>query len=135
MFSFIKHHAENQLVGDYAKKLNIKPPSIDQETMKLSGGNQQKVVLARWLCARPKVLILDEPTQGIDVGAKREIYLLINELVKQGLAILMISSELPEILAMSDRVLVMHRGRITGEFLQRDASPEKVLACATGFVG
>ncbi|MCU0644435.1 MAG: sugar ABC transporter ATP-binding protein [bacterium] len=135
MFSLIKHRAENQLVRAYAKKLNIKTPTIDQETMKLSGGNQQKVVLARWLCAKPKVLILDEPTQGIDVGAKREIYLLINELVKQGLAILMISSELPEILAMSDRVLVMHRGRISGEFLQRDASPEKVLACATGFAG
>ena len=135
VFTFINHRTENQLVGDYAEKLNIKTPTIDQETMKLSGGNQQKVVLARWLCAKPKVLILDEPTQGIDVGAKREIYLLINELVKQGLAILMISSELPEILAMSDRVLVMHRGRITGEFFKQEASPEKVLACATGSPG
>jgi ribose transport system ATP-binding protein len=135
VFTFIKHHAEKQLVEEYAKKLNIKTPTIDQEALKLSGGNQQKVVLARWLCAKPKVLILDEPTQGIDVGAKQEIYLLINELVKQGLAILMISSEMPEILAMSDRVLVMHRGKITGEFSKQDASPEKVLACATGFVG
>jgi ribose transport system ATP-binding protein len=135
VFTFIKHRTEKQLVVEYTKKLNIKTPTIDQEALKLSGGNQQKVVLARWLCAKPKVLILDEPTQGIDVGAKQEIYLLINELVKQGLAILMISSELPEILAMSDRVLVMHRGRINGEFSKQDASPEKVLACATGFVG
>lgn len=134
MSTFIKHHAEKQLVKDYIEKLNIKTPTIDQETKKLSGGNQQKVVLARWLCSKPKVLILDEPTQGIDVGAKREIYLLIHELVSQGLAILMISSELPEILAMSDRVLVMHRGKITGEFSKEEASPEKVLACATGFV-
>jgi ribose transport system ATP-binding protein len=135
MFTFIKHRIEKQLVGEYTKKLNIKTPTIDQETLKLSGGNQQKVVLARWLCAKPKVLILDEPTQGIDVGAKQEIYLLINDLVKQGLAILMISSELPEILGMSDRVLVMHRGRIAGEFTQKQATAEKVLACAAGLVG
>jgi len=132
LFTFIKHHAENQLVEDYIKKLNIKTPTFDQETMKLSGGNQQKVVLARWLCAKPKVLILDEPTQGIDVGARQEIYLLINELVKQGLAILMISSELPEILGMSDRVLVMHRGRITGQFSKSEATPENVMECAIG---
>lgn len=134
-FSFIKHRTENRLADDYAKKMNIKTPTLDQEAKKLSGGNQQKIVLARWLAAKPKILILDEPTQGIDVGARREIYLLIHELVKQGLAILLISSELPEVLAMSDRLLVMHRGRITGEFLQGEASPEKVLACATGFEG
>lgn len=132
MFTFIKHRTEKRLVEEYAEKLNIKTPTIDQETLKLSGGNQQKVVLARWLCAKPKVLILDEPTQGIDVGAKQEIYLLINELVKQGLAILMISSELPEILGMSDRVLVMHRGRITGQFSKNEATPENVMECAIG---
>jgi len=132
VFSFIKHHSERQTVENYIAKLNIKTPNLDQETLKLSGGNQQKVVIARWLCAKPKVLILDEPTQGIDIGAKREIYLLINELVKQGLSILMISSELPEILAMCDRILVMHRGRITGEFSKNEATPENVMACATG---
>jgi len=134
VFSFVKHHSEKQTVESYIEKLNIKTPNLDQEALKLSGGNQQKVVIARWLCAKPKVLILDEPTQGIDVGAKREIYLLINELVKQGLAILMISSELPEILAMSDRILVMHRGRITGEFSKNEATPENVMACAAGLV-
>ncbi len=98
----------------------------------LSGGNQQKVVLGKWLLTNPKVLFLDEPTRGIDVGAKQEIYAEINELAKQGLAIVMVSSELPEVLGLSDRVLVLHEGRLTGEFTKIEATPEKVMMAATG---
>ena len=98
----------------------------------LSGGNQQKVVLGKWLLTEPKVLFLDEPTRGIDVGAKQEIYAEINELAKQGLAIVLVSSELPEILGLSDRVIVLHEGRVTGEFTREQATPEKVMMAATG---
>jgi D-xylose transport system ATP-binding protein len=98
----------------------------------LSGGNQQKVVLGKWLLTQPKVLFLDEPTRGIDVGAKQEIYSEINKLAKEGLAIVLVSSELPEVLGLSDRVMVLHEGRVTGEFLRKDATPEKVMAAATG---
>lgn len=98
----------------------------------LSGGNQQKVVLGKWLLTNPKVLFLDEPTRGIDVGAKQEIYAEINKLAEQGLAIVLVSSELPEVLGLSDRVMVLHEGRVTGEFVRNDATPEKVMAAATG---
>jgi ABC-type sugar transport system ATPase subunit len=98
----------------------------------LSGGNQQKVVLAKWLALRPRVLILDEPTRGIDVGAKAEIHTLMNQLAKDGVGILMISSDLPEVLGVSDRILVMHEGAIAGEFSRREASPDKIMLCATG---
>jgi ribose transport system ATP-binding protein len=98
----------------------------------LSGGNQQKVVLAKWLCTDADILIFDEPTRGIDVGAKAEIYQLINQLAARGVAILMISSELPEIVGMSDRILVMHAGRIAGEFRAAEATQEKLLAAALG---
>ncbi len=98
----------------------------------LSGGNQQKVVLAKWLFTRSKVLIFDEPTRGIDVGAKAEIYQLMNRLAEQGVAILMISSELPEVLGMSDRILVMHQGRIAGELSREEATQEHVMHLATG---
>lgn len=98
----------------------------------LSGGNQQKVVLGKWLLTNPKVLFLDEPTRGIDVGAKQEIYAEINKLAEQGLAIVLVSSELPEVLGLSDRVMVLHEGRVTGEFVRADATPEKVMAAATG---
>ncbi|MCA1555657.1 MAG: ATP-binding cassette domain-containing protein, partial [Acidobacteria bacterium] len=98
----------------------------------LSGGNQQKVVLAKWLLTNPRVLFLDEPTRGIDVGAKQEIYAQINTLAKSGLAIVLVSSELPEVLGLSDRVLVLHEGRVTGEFTRNNATPEKVMSCATG---
>ena len=98
----------------------------------LSGGNQQKVVLAKWLLTNPKVLFLDEPTRGIDVGAKQEIYSYINNLAKEGLAIVLVSSELPEVLGLSDRVLVLHEGRLTGEFTRQEATAEKVMAAATG---
>lgn len=98
----------------------------------LSGGNQQKVVLGKWLLTNPKVLFLDEPTRGIDVGAKQEIYGEINRLAKKGLAIVLVSSELPEVLGLSDRVIVLHEGKVTGEFVRQDATPEKVMAAATG---
>ena len=95
----------------------------------LSGGNQQKVLLAKWMFADPDILILDEPTRGIDVGAKYEIYCIINELVASGKSVIMISSELPEVLGMSDRIYVMNEGRIVGEFQQGEASQESIMAC------
>jgi rhamnose transport system ATP-binding protein len=98
----------------------------------LSGGNQQKVALSKWLAAEPKILILDEPTHGVDVGTKAAIHQIISNLAAQGLSILMISSELPEILGMSDRVLVMREGRLVGEFPRADATPERVIAAAAG---
>jgi D-xylose transport system ATP-binding protein len=114
------------------RDLRVKTPSVFVEAMTLSGGNQQKVVLAKWLLTNPKVLFLDEPTRGIDVGAKQEIYLEINRLAANGLAIVLVSSELPEVMALSDRILVLHEGRLTGELTRSEATPEKVMACATG---
>jgi ABC-type sugar transport system ATPase subunit len=114
------------------KELRVKANSVFTIAGTLSGGNQQKVVLAKWLLTNPRVLFLDEPTRGIDVGAKQEIYAQINKLAKSGLAIVLVSSELPEVLGMSDRILVLHEGRITGEFSRAAATPEKVMACATG---
>lgn len=104
---------------------------MDQIINNLSGGNQQKVLIARWLLAQPKILILDEPTRGIDVGAKAEIYRLISELANRGVAIILVSSELPEILGMSDRVMVMHGGHITGILDKQDASQERIMALAS----
>jgi D-xylose transport system ATP-binding protein len=112
--------------------LRVKANSVFTIAGTLSGGNQQKVVLAKWLLTNPRVLFLDEPTRGIDVGAKQEIYAQINNLARAGLAIVLVSSELPEVLGLSDRVLVLHEGRLTGEFARTEASPEKIMACATG---
>ena len=114
------------------KSLRIKANSTLTVAGTLSGGNQQKVVLGKWLLTNPKVLFLDEPTRGIDVGAKQEIYAEINKLAEQGLAIVLVSSELPEVLGLSDRVLVLHDGKVTGEFTRNEATPEKVMAAATG---
>jgi ABC-type sugar transport system ATPase subunit len=116
------------------KELRVKANSVFTIAGTLSGGNQQKVVLAKWLLTNPRVLFLDEPTRGIDVGAKQEIYAQINKLAKSGLAIVLVSSELPEVLGMSDRILVLHEGRLTGEFTRAAATPEEVMACATGQV-
>jgi D-xylose transport system ATP-binding protein len=116
------------------KDMRVKANSIFTIAGTLSGGNQQKVVLAKWLLTNPRILFLDEPTRGIDVGAKQEIYNHINRLAGSGLAIVLVSSELPEVLGLSDRVLVLHEGRITGEFKRSDATPENVMACATGHV-
>jgi D-xylose transport system ATP-binding protein len=112
--------------------LRVKARSVFTIAGTLSGGNQQKVVLAKWLLTNPRVLFLDEPTRGIDVGAKQEIYSQINALAKTGLAIVLVSSELPEVLGLSDRVVVLHEGKQTGEFTRATATPEAVMACATG---
>ncbi|HVF57270.1 MAG TPA: xylose ABC transporter ATP-binding protein [Pyrinomonadaceae bacterium] len=114
------------------KDLRVKANSVFTVAGTLSGGNQQKVVLGKWLLTNPRVLFLDEPTRGIDVGAKQEIYAQINELARSGLAIVLVSSELPEVLGLSDRVLVLHEGRLTGEFKRAEATPEAVMSCATG---
>ena len=129
---FIRRKEEREVAEKYRADLSIKTPTIEQAVQNLSGGNQQKVVLAKWLYTGSKVLIFDEPTRGIDVGAKSEIYKLMNELAAKGVAIIMISSELPEVLGMSDRILVMHGGRITGELSRADATQEKIMHLATG---
>ena len=121
---------EKAVAQKYIEKLNIKTPSTNQSIINLSGGNQQKVVLAKWLFSNVDILILDEPTRGIDVGAKYEIYCLMNKLVEEGKSIIMISSELPEVLGMSDRILVMHEGHISGELKGEEMSAENVMQCA-----
>jgi ribose transport system ATP-binding protein len=123
---------EKSAVRDYVKKLGVRTPSIDQRVINLSGGNQQKVVLAKWMLSRSRIYLFDEPTRGIDVGAKAEVYALMNSLVEAGAAIIMISSDLPEILGMSDRVLVMCRGEILGEIQAEEATQEKILYYAAG---
>lgn len=127
----VDDNAEVQVADDYRLRLNIKTPSVEQKVRNLSGGNQQKVSLGKWLFVKPNILILDEPTRGIDVGAKYEIYTLMNGLVEQGMSIVMISSELPEILGMSDRVYVVASGRITGELPIEEATQEKIMQLAT----
>ncbi|MHC4266352.1 MAG: sugar ABC transporter ATP-binding protein [Planctomycetota bacterium] len=122
--------AENQAAAQYVKELRIKTSNLNQKVMYLSGGNQQKVVMSKWLCSQADILIFDEPTRGIDVGSKVEIYEFMNRLTAGGAAIIMISSELPEILGMSDRILVMHQGRITAEFDVEEATQEKILSKA-----
>ncbi|MBA2502435.1 MAG: xylose ABC transporter ATP-binding protein [Pyrinomonadaceae bacterium] len=130
---FITDEDAEAVAGERAMSdLRVKANSTLTVAGTLSGGNQQKVVLAKWLLTNPRVLFLDEPTRGIDVGAKQEIYREINRLAREGLAIVLVSSELPEVLGLSDRVLVLHEGRVTGEFTRADATPEKVMACATG---
>jgi putative multiple sugar transport system ATP-binding protein len=127
----INQNEEINVGNDYRKSLNIKTPSIAQTVGNLSGGNQQKVSVGKWLFAKPKILILDEPTRGIDFGAKYEIYTIMNDLIKQGMSIIMISSELPEILGMSDRVYVVSEGRLAGELPIEEATQEKIMAMAT----
>jgi rhamnose transport system ATP-binding protein len=122
---------EQSLANDFIQRLGIRTRGPHQIVRQLSGGNQQKVVLAKWLAAHPRILIMDEPTRGIDVGAKSEIHALMSRLAAEGLAILMISSELPEVLGMSDRILVMQSGKIVGEFERKDATPENVGAAMT----
>jgi ABC-type sugar transport system ATPase subunit len=126
----IDKNKEVQTCEEYTKKLRIKTPSIEQLVMNLSGGNQQKVVIGKWMATNPRILILDEPTRGIDVGSKKEIHQLMSLLAKSGVAIIMISSELPEIMGMSDRIIVMHEGRIKGELMREDASQERIMKVA-----
>ena len=129
---FIRQGRERQATRRFVNELQIKTPSIEQAVRNLSGGNQQKVVLAKWLFTESKVLIFDEPTRGIDVGAKLEIYRLMNDLVRRGVAVLVISSELPEVLGMCDRILVMHEGRLAGQLTHAEATQEAVMRLATG---
>ncbi len=129
---FINHRALRKLCTDAVGTLSIKTPSLDQLVMFLSGGNQQKVLVSRWLATAPSLLIMDEPTRGIDVATKSEIYKIMSSLAREGKAIILISSEMPEILAMSDRIMVMHEGRKVGEIGRAEATQEKILHMATG---
>ncbi|MDO8184960.1 sugar ABC transporter ATP-binding protein [Conexibacter sp. JD483] len=128
----IRAAREKALASEWATRLQLKYHKLDDHVGTLSGGNQQKVVLAKWLATQPRLLIIDEPTRGIDVGTKAEVHRLISELASRGLAVLMISSELPEVLGMADRVLVMHEGRLTGEFSREEADEERIMRAATG---
>ena len=129
---FLNRDRENSIANEMVEKLNVKTPDQRQLVQFLSGGNQQKVVLGKWLALKPRVLLLDEPTRGVDVGAKQEIYRLMEQLAADGVAILFVSSEMEEILRMSDRTLVMHQGRITGELKREELSEEAVMRLATG---
>ncbi len=131
-FGFLDFAGEREIAADYAARLGVKTPALFAAAATLSGGNQQKVALSRWLATKPSVLILDEPTQGIDVGAKSEIHSLMCDLAEQGMAILMISSELPEVLGMSDRIAVMHGGAIAATFDRAEATQQKILLAALG---
>ena len=129
-FGFLRSALESQLAQDYVERLRIKTPSIKQIVENLSGGNQQKVVIAKWLATHPRILLLDEPTRGIDVNAKNEIYRLISELSQAGLAIVMVSSELPEIMAIADRIMVLSEGKQTAEFTRSQATEESIMKAA-----
>lgn len=128
----IDQQAELELARQYCERLQVKTSSWAEKVMNLSGGNQQKVVIAKWLATNPKVIILDEPTKGIDIGSKAAVHAFMSELVELGLAVIMVSSELPEILGMSDRILVMNEGLIIGELDRQEVTPEKVVSLATG---
>jgi len=124
-----RRNKEINVAEEFQKKLNIKASSVFQKTGELSGGNQQKVVLSKWIFTEPDILILDEPTRGIDVGAKYEIYCIINQLADEGKSILVISSEMPEILGICDRIYIMNEGRIVGEQYRDEASQESIMKC------
>ena len=120
---------EYEIAVDYKEKLKTKCPTVDQNVGNLSGGNQQKVLLSKWMFTNPDILILDEPTRGIDVGAKYEIYCIINQLIEEGKSVIMISSELPEVLGMCDRIYVMNEGKMVGELAAEEASQESIMSC------
>jgi ABC-type sugar transport system ATPase subunit len=128
---FINRKATKRNTQEYIDLLKIRTPSINQKVKFLSGGNQQKVVLAKWLSTNPKIIIFDEPTRGIDVGTKVDIYLLMQQLAKEGAAIVMISSELPEVMGISDRIIVMREGNIVAEFNRDEATEEKIGRCCS----
>ena len=130
--TFIDKDKEYAVAQEYVEKLRTKTPSVEQLVGNLSGGNQQKVLLAKWMFANPDVLILDEPTRGIDVGAKYEIYCIINDLAKAGKSVIMISSELPEVIGMSDRIYIMNQAKIVGEMKASEATQENIMACIVG---
>ena len=128
---FVDERAVEKLCLEQKDVLRVRTPDLEEAVINLSGGNQQKVLIARWLMTHPRILILDEPTRGIDVGAKAEIHRLISELASKGVAVIMISSEMPEVLGMSDRVLVMHEGRMTGIVDRADATQVKIMELAS----
>jgi ABC-type sugar transport system ATPase subunit len=128
---WLQEKTERSSALSAAREIEVRATSIWQKARELSGGNQQKVVLAKWLSTRPRILILDEPTRGIDVGTKAAVHALMSKLASEGMAILMISSELPEVLGMSDRILVMHEGQMTGQFSRAEATQEKLISAAT----
>jgi len=130
-FSLVDGRAAEALAAEYSRRLQVRSAGLDQLVSALSGGNQQKVVIAKWLSTQPSVLIIDEPTRGIDIGTKAEVHRLLSELAGQGLGVLMISSELPEVLGMADRVLVVCEGRLTAELARDEATPESVMRAAT----
>ena len=125
----IDKEREYEAALSYCEKLKIKCPTVEQNAGNLSGGNQQKVLLAKWMFTDPDILILDEPTRGIDVGAKYEIYCIINRLAAEGKSVIMISSELPEILGMSDRIYIMNEGKVVGELSGDEATQEAIMSC------
>jgi ABC-type sugar transport system ATPase subunit len=134
-WGFVRTKEEIKEARSFIRELRIKTTGVDQKTLYLSGGNQQKIVMSKWLCTKAEILIFDEPTRGIDIGSKVEIYNLMKRLVDRGTAILMISSELPELIGMSDRILVMRQGRIVGEFSPEETDQEKILQAALGVIG
>jgi ribose transport system ATP-binding protein len=129
-FGFLNTGLENRLAQNYVERLKIKTPSVQEIVENLSGGNQQKVIIAKWLATNPRILLLDEPTRGIDVNAKNEIYRLISELAQAGLAIILVSSELPEIMAIADRIIVLSEGRKTAEFPRSQVTEEMIMKAA-----
>jgi ABC-type sugar transport system ATPase subunit len=131
-FRWIRRGRERSMAREYFDRLRVRTPSLDATVAGLSGGNQQKIVLAKWLAASSRILILDEPTRGVDVGAKAEIHALIGELAARGAAIIVISSELPEVISLSDRILVLRTGRVAGEISRREATEDAVLRLMAG---
>jgi rhamnose transport system ATP-binding protein len=132
---FIRMAEEFRLAREYTSRLDLRAASLDQDVGTLSGGNQQKVVIAKWLATRPKVIILDEPTKGIDIGSKAAVHEFMSELAGAGLAVIMVSSEIPEIMGMSDRVIVMREGRIAAEYPREGLTAEKLVRAAAGIGG
>ena len=129
---FLNLAREFKLARDYTQRLDLRAASLDQDVGLLSGGNQQKVLIAKWLATKPRVIILDEPTKGIDIGSKAAVHEFMAELAAEGLAVIMVSSEIPEILGMSDRVIVMREGRIAAELTGPDMTPERLVRAAAG---
>jgi len=130
----LNRRRQSALVQSKVRELDVRPADIDRLVRTLSGGNQQKVVLAKWLLTQARILLLDEPTRGVDVAAKKELYGTVADLAERGMGILLISSELPELLGMSDRILVMREGRLVGAFARAQATEERILSCAAGVV-
>jgi len=130
-FSVVNTRKEYKIANDYKEKMGIKTPNLEQKVKNLSGGNQQKVIIAKWLASNPDLIILDEPTRGIDVGAKYEIYTLVNSLVEEGRTILMISSEMEEVMGVSDRIIVLSEGKISGSLNRNEFNQESIMSLAS----